>query len=154
MKKTIMYSIILMILSAFMYSSITGYITNNVSIKQNGFFPAGIPSEPYANKIIGVSGVVRNDTIFPIKIEEISPIGGTGIEYYATVISTWGVSEITHEEVLELDTLEEKRMSPYTQYEVGIAYQFSDEYVANPAGYKITYTVLGVKFKRTIIYDR
>ncbi len=153
MRETIVYSIILMMLSVFIYICITDYITENVYINQNGFFPEGIPSENYANKIIGVSGIVRNDTIFPIKIKEISPIGGIGIEYFATVISIWGVSEIMRKEILELESLEEKRISPYTQYEVGIAYQFSDEYVANPAGYKITYTILGVKFKRIIIYD-
>lgn len=143
-----------MFLIVVVYSSITGYITENVYINQKGFFPEGVPNESYANKIIGVSGIIRNDTIFPIKIEDISPIGGIGIEYFATVISTWGVSEITREEILALDSLEGKRLSPFNQYEVGIAFQFSDEYAANPAGYKITYSILGVKFERIIIYDR
>jgi hypothetical protein len=35
----------------------------------------------YADKIIGAGGIVRNRTIFPIKVKKITPIGSSHYRY-------------------------------------------------------------------------
>ncbi len=154
MRKVIIYSIILAIVSIIIYSGTISYFTKNIDLGQSGFFPEAIPTEYYANNLIGVSGVVRNDTILPMRIESITPIGGNGVKYFTSVASTWGVSQTTREEISKLEPLEGKRISPFSQQDIGIIYQFSEEYAVNPAGYEITYTILGIKFSQIIIYNR
>lgn len=151
MRKVIIYSIVLVFVSISIYNSIIGYFADNIYLGHNAAFPEVIYHEYYANKLIGVSGTVRNDTILPIMIERIEPIGGRGIKYFTTVISTWGVSETTREEIAELEPLLGKRIPPFSRQDIAVVYEFSDEFFVNPEGYKITYTILGIRFNRVII---
>lgn len=149
MKKFI-YAIVLVVFSILVFSVIKGYVNDNVYLGQNGYFAEGV-NENYSDKIIGVSGIVRNDTMLPIKIESITPIGGNGIEYFGTVIAIWGVSEMTRDEMTKFKELEGKKMSPYSELEIAIVYHLSDEYAVNPAGYKIVYSAFGIRFSKFII---
>lgn len=89
-----------------------------------------------------------------MRIESITPIGGNGIKYFTFVASIWGVSQTTREEISKLEPLEGKRLSPFSQQDIGIIFKFSEEYPVNPAGYEITYRILGIRFSRIIIYNR
>lgn len=151
MKKFI-YSIVLVVISIVLFSTVYGSIKNNVYLGQNGYFAEGV-NETQSNRLIGVSGVVRNETILPIRIESITPVGGNGIDYFGSVIATWGVSEMTRDEMAKFENLEGKKLSPYSNEEIAIVFQFSDEYAVNPSGYEIIYSLFGIRFTNFIIYN-
>lgn len=151
MKKFI-YSIVLVVLSIVVFSTVYGSIKNNVYLGQNGYFAEGF-NETQSNRLIGVSGVVKNETILPIRIESITPVGGNGIDYFGSVIATWGVSEMTRDEMAMFENLEGKKLSPYSNEEIAIVFQFSDEYAVNPSGYQIIYSLFGIRFTNFIIYN-
>lgn len=150
--KKIIYSIVLVVVSILIFTSFNGYFTKNIYLTQNGYFAEGV-HEAHVNKLIGVSGIVRNDTILPVRIESITPVGGNGIDYFGSVITTWGVSEMTRDEMTKFEQLEGKKMSPYSNEEIAIVFQFSDEYAVNPAGYEIVYSALGMRFSKYIVYN-
>lgn len=150
MRKTIINAVGIALVLIVLFYGIGNYLTENFEMYQNGFFPEGV-HEDYMNKLMGLSGWVRNDTIFPIKIEQITPIGGHGIKYYTTIISSWGVSASTPDELSKFQLLEGKKLGPHSDVELGIFFQFSEEYAINPVGYEIRYSVLGVKLTKYMI---
>lgn len=150
--KKLIYSIVLVVFSIVVFSTVYGSIKYNVYLGQNGYFAEGV-NETQSNRLIGVSGVVRNETILPIRIESITPIGGNGIDYFGSVIATWGVSEMTRDEMAKYENLEGKKLSPYSNEEIAIVFQFSDEYAVNPSGYEIVYSVFGIRFSNFIIHN-
>lgn len=102
----------------------------------------------YSDKIMGFGGAVVNRTIFPVKVVNIEPIDGRGIEYVTTAITEWGFSEIEKEELFKKESLEDKLLRPFSEYSIGCFYKFTGEYMVNPDIYEITYSIFGLKFKK------
>lgn len=102
----------------------------------------------YLEKILGFGGIIVNRTIFPVKVINIEPIDGRGVEYVTTVITEWGFSEIEKEELFKKESLEDKLLRPFSEYSIGCFYKFTGEYIVNPDIYEITYSIFGLKFKK------
>lgn len=100
---------------------------------------------------MGFGGSVRNKTTFPIKIKEINPLGSRGMEYITTLITPWGFSEIKKDELENFKNIENKLVLPFKEYEIGIFFEFSGDYVVNPEAYEISFSVLGINLKKVII---
>ncbi len=149
MKKNICYLICIVIITLLVSNIFVNYCLNNVYIgtsvtAQEREYPE------FTNKIMGFGGVVRNKTIFPIRVKELTPIGDRGMEYVTTLISPWGFSEIKQNEIDNYENLEKKVISPLKEHEIGIFFKFNGNYVVNPDVYEIKYSVLGINFKKVI----
>jgi hypothetical protein len=80
MTKTIFYIILIIIITIADQSIIKNYYINNVYISLRAYGAERAYPE-YADKVIGAGGIVRNRTIFPIKIKKITPIGSSHYRY-------------------------------------------------------------------------
>lgn len=151
MKKTIFYIILTILITVIIQSVLINYCLNNVYIDisargEERTYPQ------YAGKIIGAGGIVKNRTIFPITIKKITPIGSRGMEYFSTLITTWGYSSIEQENMLKYETLENKTMAPLTSFDIGMFNKFTGEYMVNPSAVEIVYSIFGVKFKKVCYF--
>lgn len=136
MKKSVLYMIFVILITVMTHSIILNYCLNNVYIGSN--IAIGEKAYPqFANKIIGFGGVVRNNTIFPVKVKKINPIGSRGATYVATLNTIWGVSEIKHEDLIKYKYLDNKIIPPLTDYEIGFFYKFTGDYFVNPSAFEI-----------------
>lgn len=151
MKKNIFWIILIILVTVAVQSAIINYCLNNVYL---GLHASGEERTypEYADKIIGAGGKVRNRTIFPIKIRKIIPIGSRGMEYFGTLITTWGYSPIQQEDMSKYQALENKIIPPLTEFEIGMFNKFTGEYMVNPSAIEITYSIYGIKFKKVVIY--
>jgi len=107
----------------------------------------------YKDKFMGFGGIVTNNTIFPIKVKRVTPIGSRGMEYENTHIKTWGFSEIKQEDLNNYEKLENKTIMPFTECEIGYFFKFTGEHVVNPSALKIEYSIMGADFSKVIIND-
>jgi len=152
MKKSILYIIIIIALTLTVQLLISNYCTSNVDIgigvtMQEKTYPE------YMDKYMGLGGIVTNNTIFPIKVKKVTPIGNRGMEYEDTHIKTWAFSEIKQEDLNNYEKLENKIIMPFTECGIGYFFKFTGEYVVNPSALKIEYSIMGVDFSKVIIND-
>lgn len=147
-KKTILlFSVCIVMITIIVQSFITSYCLDNVFISVNA--RAREEAYPqYEDKILGAAGLIRNSTIFPIKIISIRPVDGRGVEYIATKSTEWGFSEISEDELSKLENIDDKIVDPLTESNVGYFYKFTGEYMVNPEVFEVTYSVFGIKFKQ------
>lgn len=143
--KIICIALITFLLSNVFYYYCTDNVYLNVNVRaQEREYPE------YTDRIMGFGGNVQNKTIFPIKVKAITPIGGRGMEYFTTLIATWGFSEIKQNEINNYEDLEGKIILPFKEYEIGVFHKFHGDYVVNPDAYEVAYTVLGLYFKKVV----
>lgn len=150
MKRNICYLICIVFITLLMSNIFQYYCLNNVHLGVN----AGAQEREYpeyTNKIMGFGGYVQNKTIFPIRVKEITPIGGRGMKYFTTLITSWGFSEIKQNETENYENLEKKVIPPFKEYNIGVFHRFLGDYVVNPDAYELKYSVLGLNFERVII---
>lgn len=148
MKKLICVALITLLLSnVFHY-----YCLNNVYISAHVLAQEKEYPE-YTNRIVGFGAIVMNKTIFPIRVKELTPIGSRGMEYFTTLITPWGFSEIKQNEIDNYEDLDKKIFLPFKEYEIGIFYKFQGNYVVNPDAFELKYSVLGLNFKKVFIIN-
>ncbi|WP_287824486.1 hypothetical protein [Clostridium sp.] len=152
MKKVILYCLCCAIIVVIAQIFFRSYCLNNVILGVT----AGANEQTYpeyVDKIMGFGGVIKNNTMFPIKVKSVEPLDGSGVEYVTTAITKWGVSEISEEELLKKESLESKILEPFSEYSIGYFYKLTGEYMVNPDEYEITYSVLGIKFSKIEIFN-
>lgn len=152
MKKSVKYVIFIVLITLAARSIIYDYCINNVYINTNARLTEDFYPE-YAGKIMGYSGYVKNKTIFPIRVKKITPIGGRGMIYYTTLVTTWGMSEIERENLSKYESLEDKIIPPFADYDLGFFYKFTDKYTVDPSVFEIVYSIFGIEFKKVIINE-
>lgn len=150
MKKKVFYIIFIILITVCTQSIISNYCLNNVYIGLRAQGEERTYPE-YANKIIGAGGIVRNNTIFPVKIKKITPIGIRGMVYVGTLITTWGYSPIEQEDISKYSLLENKIIPPLADFEIGMLHKFTGEYMVNPSAIEVTYSIIGLEFKKVIM---
>lgn len=131
---------------------VTNYCIDHVYIGSSVLMEEATYPE-YANKYMGFGGYIYNNTIFPIKVKRIEPIGYRGMEYFTTAITTWGLSEAKREHIFELENLENKTILPKKKNEVAIFYYFTGEYAVNTSAYILDYTIFGIKFSKVSLVE-
>lgn len=149
MKKVILYCVCCAIIVVIAQIIFRSYFLNNVNFEVTvGFNEQAYPE--YTDKIMGFGGKIVNNAVLPIKIKSIEPLDGRGIEYITTTITEWGASEISKEELLKKEILEDKVLGPFSEYSIGCFYKFTGVYMVNPDVYEIRYSVLGIEFSKII----
>jgi len=122
------------------------YFNTNVDLLEEGTF------YEYVDKTMGFGGGIYNNTIFPIRIKEIIPIGERGMEYHTTVIAEWGFSEMEPESFPEYEQLEGKIMLPFTKYRnLAVLFKFTDGKIVNPSAFILKYSIFGIGLENIII---
>ena len=147
-KKTIIF-IVITAMSAMLiiekYCSEYVYFNTNVAVEEEAAF------DEYVNKTMGFGGRIYNKTIFPIKIRKIAPVGERGMKYHTTLITEWGFSEMKQEDLSKYEHLEGKIILPFTSYNLGVFFKFTNSKVVNPSAFVLTYSIFGIEFKNIII---
>jgi hypothetical protein len=147
-KKTIVFIVITTILAMLIiekYCSENIYFSINVTVAEKADF------NEYVNKTMGFGGYIYNKTIFPIRIRKITPIGERGMKYHTTLVTTWGFSEIKQEDFSKYDELEGKIILPFTSYNLGGFFKFTDRKIVNPSAFVLTYSIFGIEVENIII---
>ena len=147
-KKTIVFIVITTILAMLIiekYRTEYIYFNTNVTLAEKAAF------DEYADKIMGFGGYIYNKTILPIKIRKITPIGERGMKYYTTLITEWGFSEMKQGDFSEYEHLEGKIILPFTSYDLGVFFLFTDSKVVNPSAFVLTYSIFGIEAENIII---
>ena len=150
MKKRICYLICIVFITLLLSNIFQYYCLNNFHFGVNVSAQEREYPE-YTDKIMGFGGYVNNKTIFPIKIREINPIGSRGMEYFATLNTTWGFSEIEQNKMGNYEDIENIVILPFKEYDIGVFHKFNGDYVVNADAYELKYSVLGINFKKVII---
>lgn len=150
MKKSIKYIIFIALITLAVQSIISSYFINNIDIGPNAGLTEGIYPE-YKDKVMGYSGCIRNNTIFPIRVKKFTPLGGNGMIYCTTLFTNWGLSDINPEKLSKYENLYNKIIPPLSNYNLGIFYEFTGEYTVDPSAFEVEYSVFGIKFKEIIV---
>lgn len=152
MKKIILYTICIIVITMLVQKLFTNYILDNVYIGSTVLMQEATYPE-YANKYMGLGGYIYNKTILPIKIKRIQPIGNRGMEYYTTAITSWGFSEAQREHINKLENFENKTILQNKKYDVGIFYEFTGEYAVNTSAYILDFTIFGINFSKVCLVE-
>ena len=145
MKKRFLYSVCIIIVTIIVQSILINYCLNNISLSINVTAKEQAYPE-YSDKIMGFGGSIMNNTIFPIKVKSVAPKGTRGMEYITTSVTKWGFSEIKKDDLYDYESLENKIIQPFTEYEIGLFYEFTGEYAVNPTVIELTYSIFGKDF--------